>query len=111
MGPGWHLGVLPLTDGSTAVSLVVSHYLLDGVGGMVALVEALLGNTRDLGYPPPRSRTRLRAVVEDARQTARDAPEVARALVAVGENDSPSAARYCPITGIATRRPPWRRQR
>ncbi len=80
-GPGWHLGVLPLTDGSTAVSLVVSHYLIDGLGLVVALVDALLGNTRDLGYPPPRSRTRLRAVVQDARQTARDAPEVARGLV------------------------------
>ena len=80
-GPGWHLGVLPLTDGSTAVSLVASHYLLDGLGFMGAIVEALLGNTRDLGYPPPRSRTRLRAVVQDARQTARDAPGVARALV------------------------------
>jgi hypothetical protein len=84
-GPGWHLGVLPLTDGSTAVTLVASHYLLDGLGLIVALVEALLGNTRDLGYPPPRSRTRLRAVVQDARQTARDAPEVARALVAVAK--------------------------
>jgi hypothetical protein len=81
-GPGWHLGVLPLTDGSTAVSLVASHYLLDGLGLIVALVEALWGNTRDLGYPPPRSRTRLRAVVQDARQTARDVPEAARALVA-----------------------------
>jgi hypothetical protein len=80
-GPGWHLGVLPLTDGSTAVSLVTSHYLLDGIGLVVALVDALLGNTHDLGYPPPRSRTRLRALVQDARQTARDAPEVARALV------------------------------
>jgi hypothetical protein len=80
-GPGWHLGVLPLTDDSTAVSLVVSHYLLDGLGLVVALAEALLGKTRDLGYPPPRSRTRLRAVVQDARQTARDAPQVARALV------------------------------
>ena len=84
-GPGWHLGVLPLTDGSTAVSLVASHYLLDGLGFVVAIVEALLGNTRDLGYPPPRSRTRLRAVVQDARQTARDAPEVARALVAAAK--------------------------
>jgi hypothetical protein len=80
-GPGWHLGVLPLTDGSTAVSLVVSHYVLDGLGLVAALAEAVLGNTRDLGYPPPRSRTRLRAVVQDARQTARDAPEVGRALV------------------------------
>ena len=81
-GPGWHLGVLPLTDGSTAVSLVASHYLLDGLGFFAAIVDAILGNTRDPGYPPPRSRTRLGAVVQDARQTARDAPEVARALVA-----------------------------
>jgi hypothetical protein len=80
--PGWHLGVLPLTDGSTAVSLVASHYLLDGIGLAVALVDALSGNTRDLGYRPPGSRTRLRAAVEDARQTARDVPKVARALAA-----------------------------
>lgn len=80
-GPGWHLGVLPLSDGSTAVSLVISHYLLDGYGLTLTIVDALVGNTRDLGYPPPRSRTRLRAVVQDARQTAQDAPEVARALV------------------------------
>jgi hypothetical protein len=84
-GPGWHLGVLPLTDGSTAVSLVTSHYLLDGLGLMGALADAIIGNTRDLGYPPPLSRTRLRAVVQDARQTARDAPEVARALVAAAK--------------------------
>jgi len=84
-GPGWHLGVLPLMDGSTAVSLVVSHYLIDGLGLVVALVDAVLGNTRELGYPPPRSRTRLRAVVQDARQTARDAPKVARALVTVAK--------------------------
>ncbi len=80
-GPGWHLGVLPLTDGSTAVSLVASHYLLDGIGFFVAIVQAILGNTRDFGYPTPRSRTLLRAVAQDARRTARDAPEAARALV------------------------------
>jgi hypothetical protein len=82
-GPGWHLAVLPLTDGSTAISLVASHYLLDGIGLVVALVDAMMGNTRDLGYPLPRSRTRLRAVVHDARQTARGGPEVVRALVAL----------------------------
>ncbi|WP_375488467.1 hypothetical protein, partial [uncultured Mycobacterium sp.] len=81
LGPGWHLGVLPLTDGSTAISLVLSHYLVDGLGLAVALADAVLGNMRDLGYPPPRSRTRLRAVIQDAHQTARDVPEVARALV------------------------------
>jgi hypothetical protein len=84
-GPGWHLGVLPLTDGSTAVSLVASHYLLDGLGFAAAIVDAILGNTHDPGYPPPQSRTRLRAVVQDARQTARDVPQIAGALVAAAK--------------------------
>lgn len=81
-GPGWHVGVLPLTDGSTAVSLVVSHYLIDGFGLALTIVEALLEKARHLGYPPPRSRTPLRAVLQDARQTAHDLPEVARAVAA-----------------------------
>jgi hypothetical protein len=80
-GPGWHLGVLPLTDGSTGVSLVISHYILDGIGLVGALIDATGGNKRDLGYPPPRSLNRLGTLVQDARQTALDAPEVARALV------------------------------
>jgi hypothetical protein len=107
-GPGWHLCVLPLTDGSTAVSLVLSHYLIDGLGLIGALFDALLGNTRDLGYLPPRSRTRVRAVVEDARQTARDAPEVARALVTAAKlarrrqhdiDQSPASRRVAPRRG------------
>lgn len=81
-GPGWRLGVLPLADGSTAVSLTLSHYLLDGLGLVLALVDAVLGNTRDLGCPLPHARTRLSAVAQDAREAARDAPEVARAVVA-----------------------------
>jgi hypothetical protein len=84
-GPGWHFATLPLTDGSTAISLVASHYVLDGIGLVVALIDALSGNTRDLGYLPPRSRSRLRAVIEDARRTARDVPGVARALAAAAK--------------------------
>jgi hypothetical protein len=84
-GPGWHLGVLPFTDGSTAVSLVVSHCLVDGLGVGGAIANAVNGKTRDLGYPPPRSRTLLRALAEDARQTARDAPEIARTLAAAAK--------------------------
>ena len=80
-GPGWNLGVLPMTDGSTAVSLVMSHCLSDGIGALLAIVDAIKGNRRDLGYPPPRSRTRLSAVVSDLRQTAQGAPEVARTIV------------------------------
>jgi hypothetical protein len=81
-GPGWHLGVLPMTDGSTAISLVASHCLADGIGTLLAIVDAVKGNVRDFRYPPPRSRTRLRAIASDARCTARDLPELGRTLVA-----------------------------
>jgi hypothetical protein len=83
-GPGWHLGVVPLTDGSTAVSLVASHCLVDGLGIVGAVADAASGNTRDFGYPPPRSRSRLRAMAQDARQTIQGAPEVTRAIVGAG---------------------------
>ncbi|KUH80882.1 hypothetical protein AU186_07845 [Mycobacterium sp. GA-1999] len=106
-GPGWHLGAVELTDGSTAVSLVMSHYLIDGIGGVVALIDAILGNTRDLGYPPPASRTRRRAVLQDARQTARDAREVGRALVVAAKmarqgwpNSAQSASRPVASRGV-----------
>lgn len=80
-GPGWHIGVLPLDDGSTAISLVLSHNLIDGLGLALVIVEGAVGKTRDLGYPSPLSRTRMRALGQDVRQTARDVPNAARALV------------------------------
>jgi hypothetical protein len=74
------MGVLPLTDGSTAISMVASHCLADGVGGFAAIMGAITGNLLDFDYPPPRSRPRLRAAALDARQTVQGAPEIARAL-------------------------------
>ncbi|CAJ1501475.1 hypothetical protein [[Mycobacterium] burgundiense] len=79
-GPGWHLGLQPLDDGSTAISLVLSHNLIDGLGLALVIAEAALGKSRDLGYPPPLSRTKLRALGADARQTVRDVPEAIRAV-------------------------------
>ncbi|MGY4711365.1 hypothetical protein ACXDF8_17680 [Mycolicibacterium sp. CBM1] len=81
-GPGWRIGVQPFDDGSTAISLVLSHYVIDGIGAAVAVTEALWGVSRDLGYPPPRSRSALSALVQDAHETLRDAPAVARAFLA-----------------------------
>jgi hypothetical protein len=60
-GPGWHLGVLPMTDGSTAITLVGSHHLGDGSAALLSVVEAVHEAKRDLGYPLPRSRKRFRA--------------------------------------------------
>jgi hypothetical protein len=81
-GPVGHLAVLPLTDGSTAVSVVGSHCLADGVGALFAVYDAVTGNTRDLGYPPPRARTRWRAARADMGQTMKDAPQVLRTVAA-----------------------------
>jgi hypothetical protein len=95
-GPCWHLGVLPLQDYGTAISLVVSHTVVDGVGVCLALADAAKGVRHDFGYPPPRSRPRRQAWVEDARQAARGLPGVVRAvgaLAKLGIRDLPSLTR------------------
>lgn len=84
-GPGWHLGVLPLTDGSTAITLVGSHHLGDGGAALLTVVEAVLGSRRDLGYPLPRSRKGFRAAFSDLRETAKGVPEVGRTLRAAAK--------------------------
>ena len=81
-GPGWHLAVLPFTDGGAGVSLVVSHCLADGLGGCLAVVEAASGYDNAISWPAAGSRRRWRALREDARHTARDIPGIGRAVVA-----------------------------
>jgi hypothetical protein len=81
-GPGWHLAVLPFTDGGAGVSLVITHCLTDGIGGLLAIAEAACGYDHRIDWPAAGSRTRWNALREDARQTARDTPAIRRAVVA-----------------------------
>jgi hypothetical protein len=81
-GPGWHLAVLPFTDGGAGMSLVTSHTLIDGVGLCEALADAASGRHDPIGWPAAESRRRWQALREDARQTARDIPAIGHALVA-----------------------------
>jgi uncharacterized protein YidB (DUF937 family) len=83
-GPGWHLAVLPFTDGGAGVSLVASHCLTDGVGLCEALADAACGYDSAINWPAAGSRRRWQALREDARQTVRDIPSVGRAVVAAG---------------------------
>lgn len=80
LGPGWHAGILPLTDGSTAGTVVISHCLADGMAGLILVFEAITDTVRDLGYPQPHSRTRLRAAASDLRETVQGLPESYRAF-------------------------------
>jgi hypothetical protein len=84
-GPSWHLGVVPLDDGSAAISLVASHCVTDGVGLLRSIADAAEGRTRHLGYASARSRPPLEALRADARRTARDLPEVGRTLAAAAK--------------------------
>ena len=81
-GPTFHLGVLPLDDGGTAVTLVASHCVADGLGLATAIAEAVKGERRNFGYPPPNSRGRWRAASEDLADAIRALPAVFRALIA-----------------------------
>jgi hypothetical protein len=81
-GPGWHLAVLPFTDGGTGMSLVASHCLTDAVGLCEALADAASGSDTTIGWPAAGSRPRWRALREDARQTIHDIPDIGRAVVA-----------------------------
>jgi hypothetical protein len=81
-GPGWHLAMLPFTDGGAAVSLVLTHCLTDGIGGCIAIVEAAWGYDSAIDWPAAGSRRRWQALREDARQTVRDIPAIGRAAVA-----------------------------
>ena len=84
-GPGWHLAVLPFTDGGAGVSLVISHCLTDGVGLCEALSAAASGQHDPISWPAAGSRPRWQALTEDARQTARDIPAIGRAVVAAAQ--------------------------
>jgi hypothetical protein len=81
-GPSFHLAVLPLDDGGTAVTLVASHCVVDGLGLATAIAEAVKGESRDFGYPRAHSRGSWRAVAEDLTDAVLALPAVVRALIA-----------------------------
>lgn len=100
-GPGWHLAILPLTDGGAAVSLIVTHTLTDGVGLCEALADAACGRAGTIDWPAAASRRRWRAFGRDVRQFARDTSDVGHAIVAATR----MARRGRGADGAGTKRP------
>jgi hypothetical protein len=78
-GPGWQMAVQSFSDGVTAISVVGSHCLGDGVAALLAVGTAVAGANIDIGYPPPLSRRPARAIAADLRDTVRGLPEILRA--------------------------------
>ena len=82
-GPAWTFSVQPLSDGSTVVSLVVSHCIADGVATTLAVKDAVHGERR----PAPESNTPSTSVKPTAvslatelLRFAQDIPATARAV-------------------------------
>lgn len=80
-GPPWRLSVQPLSEGGSAVTLVVAHGVADGMGMNLAVANAVNGTCQDLGYPPAKSRSIVKSVLQDALETLRDIPQVLKAIV------------------------------
>ncbi len=80
-GPGWRLAVQPFDDGATGVSAIASHVIMDGVGAVSALYQAVTGVLHDPGYHTQGTRPRGRAAVADLRQVVGDLPLTARTAV------------------------------
>jgi hypothetical protein len=81
IGPASRMTIQPFDDGATAVSLVGSHLLLDGMGALCAIEAAVNGTDVPSPYLPKGARGRLSGCVSDAWQILADAP---RTVVALG---------------------------
>ncbi|OBA59718.1 hypothetical protein A5647_16190 [Mycobacterium sp. 1100029.7] len=104
-GPGWHLAVLPLTDGGTVISFVVTHCLTDGVGLCEALADAACGRDDAFRWPAAASRGKWQALREDVRQTARDTVGMGRAVAAAARMARSSRDAVGPAAPAAKKRP------
>ncbi len=104
-GPGWHLAVLPFTDGGAGVSLVTSHVLADGLGLCEALAAAASGRHDPIAWPAAGSRRRGQALREDTRRLLRDLPAMGRAVGATARFArtnrvaTPAGASQSPVSG------------
>ena len=79
-GPAWRMALQRFDDGTTALSAVVSHLLLDGKGGLSVLEAAARGLDLPSPYQRQDARSRIAALIQDIVQVLTDAPRSLRAL-------------------------------
>ena len=79
-GPAWRMAVQRFDDGSTAVSIVGSHLLLDGMGALRAIEAATKAVEVPSRYFLQGRRGRLAGAISDLRQILTDTPRTLAAL-------------------------------
>lgn len=73
-GAGWILAVQRFDDGATAISIVCSHAIGDGIGGIMAMHEAMNGRIHSRNYDPYLSGPSWISILQDAFRTTLDLP-------------------------------------
>lgn len=79
-GPAWGMAIQRFDDGSTAVSLVASHLVIDGMGSVKAIAAATNGANVPNFYSKKRARSWLEGCASDAWQILADTPRTMVAL-------------------------------
>ncbi|QIP08319.1 condensation domain-containing protein [Bradyrhizobium symbiodeficiens] len=80
-GPAWALTFQGFADGSTVVSLVVSHCIADGLTIAMAVSDAVRGERRPLSYPALCSvHSAATVLAAELQRIVRDVPATFRAL-------------------------------
>ncbi len=85
IGPAGRMAIQPFDDGSTAVSIIGSHLLLDGMGALRVIAAAVKGTGVPNPYLPKGARKRLSGCVSDAWQILADAPQTVAALARIAQ--------------------------
>ncbi|MBR0994917.1 hypothetical protein JQ580_29835 [Bradyrhizobium japonicum] len=85
VGPAGRMAIQPFDDGSTAVSIVGSHLVLDGIGALRVIAAAVNGTGVPNPYLPHGARRRLSGCLSDAWQIIADAPQTIAALARIAQ--------------------------
>ena len=109
-GPAWRLAAQSFDDGSTCISLTISHCIADGVFATLSVIDAVKGVQRDFGYPQLRRRPSWRSFTDDIKILIGDIPLGIKALSAISQLlPEPPYRAIDKIKTISTLRLPWRR--
>lgn len=79
-GPAWRVAVQEFDDGSTAISVVGSHLIMDGMGAVQAIAAAANASSVPGTYAVQGTRGWFRGGLSDAWQTVCDTPQTLAAL-------------------------------
>lgn len=90
-GPAWRVAIQRFGDGTTAVSIVGSHLVVDGMGGLTAIAAAAKGVAVPNFYLPQCARGWLAACLADLRQILADTPRTLAALAGIARQLRPWA--------------------